>query len=64
MEEDVSDKLTAFVSNLEYSVTEERLEGIFKAIGSVKQVRLAKTNKNTSRGFAYIDFTDEVISQQ
>ncbi|CAD5113901.1 DgyrCDS3060 [Dimorphilus gyrociliatus] len=64
LEEDVSDKLTAFVSNLEYSVTEERIQDIFEAVGKVKQVRLAKTNKNTSRGFAYVDFADEVKSYE
>ena len=55
-----NDLATVFVSNLEYSVTREEIEKIFEEVGALKEVRLVSNFKGQSRGYAYVEFMDEV----
>ncbi|XP_033747614.1 squamous cell carcinoma antigen recognized by T-cells 3-like isoform X2 [Pecten maximus] len=50
---------TAFVSNLDFSIGEEKLGEIFAQCGELTDIRIAKNFKGKSKGFAYIEFKDE-----
>ncbi|VDQ02205.1 unnamed protein product [Trichobilharzia regenti] len=48
--------LTAFVSNLDYSTTEDQLRKTFEKCGELTSVRLVRDYAGRSKGFAYIEF--------
>ncbi|XP_060070147.1 squamous cell carcinoma antigen recognized by T-cells 3-like [Ylistrum balloti] len=50
---------TAFVSNLDFSIGEEKLGELFSSCGELTDIRIAKNFKGKSKGFAYIEFKDE-----
>ncbi|OWF39137.1 squamous cell carcinoma antigen recognized by T-cells 3-like [Mizuhopecten yessoensis] len=50
---------TAFVSNLDFSIGEDKLGEIFSECGELTDIRIAKNFKGKSKGFAYIEFKDE-----
>lgn len=50
---------TIFVSNLDYSVTSDQLKDFFSKIGEISDVRLVTNFKKQSKGYAYVEFTDE-----
>ena len=54
------DSQTAFVKNLSWDVTESELEAFFGGLSGTVSVRIVK-DKDTgrSRGFAYVDFSEE-----
>ncbi|KAJ4445263.1 hypothetical protein ANN_07064 [Periplaneta americana] len=51
------DNRTVFVSNLDYSVTEDRLKEVFSSIGTLTDLRLVKDYKGRSKGFCYVEFS-------
>ncbi|XP_076434791.1 spliceosome associated factor 3, U4/U6 recycling protein-like [Babylonia areolata] len=52
------DNVTIFVSNLDYSTTEDALREAFQQCGEITEVRLVKNYKGLSKGFGYVQFTD------
>lgn len=54
------DEITIFISNLDYTITEEQLEAILKDKGDlqIKEIRLVKKPNGTNKGYAYIELTD------
>ncbi|XP_025090591.1 squamous cell carcinoma antigen recognized by T-cells 3-like isoform X2 [Pomacea canaliculata] len=51
------DNITAFVSNLNFEVGEDRLREVFGECGEITEVRLVKNYKGKSKGYAYVEFT-------
>lgn len=49
---------TLYVSNLSKELSKQDLEEIFGKYSGIKEIRLVTTKDGTSRGFAYIEFTD------
>ncbi|KAJ8312590.1 hypothetical protein KUTeg_009963 [Tegillarca granosa] len=56
-------EVTAFVSNLDYSVGEDRIGEIFSKCGEIVDIRLVKTFNGKSKGYAYVEFKDELCVQ-
>ncbi|XP_031571571.1 squamous cell carcinoma antigen recognized by T-cells 3-like [Actinia tenebrosa] len=54
-----SDPNKIFVSNLLFSITEEKLKNKFKELGEVQDVRIVKNKAGKSKGYAYVEFKDE-----
>lgn len=52
------DNVTAFVSNLDFSLEIERLRDIFHKCGQITDVRLVKNYKGKSKGYGYVEFID------
>ncbi|KAL3317829.1 Squamous cell carcinoma antigen recognized by T-cells 3 [Cichlidogyrus casuarinus] len=50
---------TAFVSNLDFSITENQLEHRFQKIGPLNSIRMVRDYKGRSKGFAYVEFQKE-----
>ena len=48
---------TIFVSNLDFSTSEEQIKDFFAISGSVLEVRLIKNYAGKSKGFAYVNFS-------
>ncbi|CAH8821747.1 unnamed protein product [Trichobilharzia szidati] len=48
--------LTVFVSNLDYSTTEDQLRKTFEKCGELTSVRLVRDYAGRSKGFAYVEF--------
>ncbi|XP_075686407.1 spliceosome associated factor 3, U4/U6 recycling protein [Rhinoderma darwinii] len=55
------DKLTVFVSNLPYNMSdpEQQLRNVFSGCGEISQVRVIYTNKGAFRGYCYVEFNEE-----
>lgn len=53
-----NDLQTVFVSNLDFSVDDEKLKEVFSQFGPIVDVRLVRNFKGLSKGFAYIEFGD------
>ena len=54
---DTDDLLTVFVSNLDFSIDDDRLRSVFSQFGEVADVRLVRNYRGLSKGFAYIQFS-------
>ncbi|XP_064398817.1 squamous cell carcinoma antigen recognized by T-cells 3-like isoform X3 [Halichondria panicea] len=52
-------KATVFVSHIAHHITDQELREHFQQCGEIKEVRLIKNREGRSKGFAYIEFTDE-----
>ncbi|XP_059162213.1 squamous cell carcinoma antigen recognized by T-cells 3-like [Physella acuta] len=52
------DNVTAFVSNLDFTLEEDRLKNVFEKCGEIVSIRLVRNYKGKSKGFGYIEFTD------
>ncbi|CAL1544489.1 unnamed protein product [Lymnaea stagnalis] len=52
------DNVTAFISNLDFSLEEERLKEVFQKCGEIVNIRLVRNYKGKSKGFGYVEFTD------
>ncbi|CAH3157953.1 unnamed protein product [Porites lobata] len=53
------DPNTVFVSNLLFSVDEERLKDVFLPLGEVVEVRLVRNQIGKSKGYAYVEFKNQ-----
>ncbi|KAJ9576204.1 hypothetical protein L9F63_006937 [Diploptera punctata] len=51
------DDRTVFVSNLNYSVTEEKIREVFSTLGTLTDLRLVKDFKGRSKGYCYVEFS-------
>ncbi|CAB4011806.1 Squamous cell carcinoma antigen recognized by T-cells 3, partial [Paramuricea clavata] len=54
------DKCTVFVTNLPFEIKSVDIEDVFKVHGKVKEVRLVTNRSGKSKGYAYIEYEDEV----
>lgn len=54
---DTDDLLTVFVSNLDFSVDDDKLRAVFSQFGEIADIRLVRNYKGLSKGFAYIQFS-------
>ncbi|KAL8580978.1 hypothetical protein ACOMHN_017544 [Nucella lapillus] len=52
------DSVTVFVSNLDYSTSEDTVHQALLQCGDITEVRLVKNYKGSSKGFGYVQFTD------
>jgi len=52
------DHITAFVSNIDFNIEEDRLKEEFKKCGEIQEVRLVRNYKGRSKGFGYIVFSN------
>ena len=50
---------TVFVNNLSFGVNEDTLQSLFAEYGTVVDVYIARNSHGKSRGYAYIEFTEE-----
>jgi RNA recognition motif-containing protein len=48
---------TVFVSNLDFSTTEQQLTDFFSKSGSITELRLVKNYAGKSKGFAYVIYS-------
>lgn len=56
----VDDKITVFVSNLDYSATEDQIQEVLSPVGPITLIRLVKDYKNRSKGFGYVQLSSPV----
>jgi hypothetical protein len=54
------DNRTVFVSNLDYTVSEDEVKNVLNKVGRVEEFRLARDFKGRSKGFGYCVFSSEV----
>jgi len=54
-----NNKNSIFVANLSFKTNDNKLKEFFEDCGKILEIRIAKNEKNQSRGFAHIDFEDE-----
>ncbi|KAL0230005.1 hypothetical protein PCE1_003569 [Barthelona sp. PCE] len=54
-----TDKFKIIVNNLSYETTNEDLEQFFSEVGPVKRAFIIKNNVGHSRGYGFIEFSDE-----
>ncbi|TFK73607.1 hypothetical protein BDN72DRAFT_761449 [Pluteus cervinus] len=52
-----------YVAGLSKFTTQKDLENLFKTYGEVKEVRMTTDNSGKSKGFAFVEFTDEQTAQ-
>lgn len=66
MEEDsqdfqkVDENITIFVSNLDYSTTEEEVREVLKTVAPITMFRMVKDFKGRSKGFCYVQLSSPV----
>ncbi|PSN43747.1 hypothetical protein C0J52_06406 [Blattella germanica] len=53
------DNRTVFVSNLDFSLAEEKLRETFSCVGTLTDVRLVKDFKGRSKGYCYVEFSSQ-----
>ncbi|XP_014219873.1 squamous cell carcinoma antigen recognized by T-cells 3 [Copidosoma floridanum] len=54
---EVDDKISVFISNLDFTANEEDIREIFKPVGPITLFKLAKNFKGQSKGFGYVQFS-------
>lgn len=58
--QEVDDKISIFVSNLEYEVTEEEIREALESVGPITLFRMIKDIKGRSKGFCYVQLASPV----
>ncbi len=54
-----------FVGNLDFGVTEESIEGLFKKFGAIEQIDLVRDRTTGQpRGFAFVEMTDSTAADR
>lgn len=53
-----------FISNLDFSITQEQLEDIFNEVGNFLGIVIATDKDSRSRGFAFVEMKDEESAQK
>lgn len=56
----VDDNITAFVSNLDYTATEEEVRDALKPAGSITLFRMIKDYRGCSKGYCYVQLSSAV----
>lgn len=47
---------TLFCGNLKFEATEDDLRGLFETVGELRDIRIAKDESGSSRGFAHVQY--------
>ena len=53
-----------FISNLDFSITQDQLEDIFNEVGNFLGIVIATDKDSRSRGFAFVEMKDEESAQK
>lgn len=53
---------TVFLSNLDFSITEEDIRSSMSSSGTITDIRLVRDYKQRSKGFCYVEFSSQVSS--
>ena len=53
-----------FISNLDFSITQDQLEDIFNEVGNFIGIVIATDKDSRSRGFAFVEMKDEESAQK
>ena len=53
-----------FVSNLVYAIDETKIGEIFAKCGELTDIRLVKSFTGKSKGYAYVEFNDELSAME
>lgn len=53
-----------FISNLDFSITQDQLEDIFSEVGNFLGIVIATDKDSRSRGFAFVEMKDEESAQK
>lgn len=61
--DEVDDKITVFVSNLDYTATEEQVREALEPAGPITLVKLVQDYKGRSKGFGYVQLADAVSNR-
>ncbi|KAL4224155.1 Squamous cell carcinoma antigen recognized by T-cells 3 [Mactra antiquata] len=54
------ESLTVFVSNLSFDIDEDKIKSFFDKCGAIDEIRLVKNFKGRSKGYAYVQFEDQL----
>lgn len=57
---EIDDSVTIFVSNLDYTATEDEVKDALKSIGPITSFRMIKDYKGRSKGFCYVQLSNVV----
>lgn len=57
MDRDIDDKLTIFVSNLDYTATEDEVKNALEPVGPVTSFKMIKDYKGRSKGYCYVQLS-------
>lgn len=52
---------TVFISNLDYNFTEDDIRTAMSTSGTITEIRLIRDYKQRSKGYCYVEFSNEVI---
>ncbi|XP_076344868.1 spliceosome associated factor 3, U4/U6 recycling protein-like isoform X2 [Tachypleus tridentatus] len=55
----INDNRTVFLSNLAYSVADEKIKEIFSELGEITEIRLVKDYRGRSKGYCYLEFASQ-----
>ncbi|XP_064621064.1 squamous cell carcinoma antigen recognized by T-cells 3-like [Lineus longissimus] len=58
------DLVTVFVSNILFRIHEDMLKEVFSPCGDIAEVRLVKSVKGMSKGYAYVEFTSQAAASK
>ncbi|XP_034948650.1 squamous cell carcinoma antigen recognized by T-cells 3 [Chelonus insularis] len=56
-DDEVDEKITIFVSNLDYTATEEEIRTAIQSVGPITKFKMVKDYKGRSKGFCYIQLS-------
>jgi RNA recognition motif-containing protein len=58
--QEINDKITVFISNLDYTATEEEIQDVLKPVGPIKRFKMIKDYKGRSKGYCYVQLSSPV----
>lgn len=58
------DKKTLYVSGLPYHMTKDELSNLLKMTENLKEIRLVTNKSGRSKGFAYVEYMDEISASK
>ena len=58
--QEVDDKITVFISNLDYTATEEEVRNALKPAGPITMFKMIRDYKGRSKGFCYVQLSSTV----
>ncbi|XP_047369403.1 squamous cell carcinoma antigen recognized by T-cells 3-like [Vespa velutina] len=56
---DIDDKLTVFISNLDYTATEDEVRNALKPAGLITSFKMIRDYKGRSKGYCYVQLTNK-----
>ncbi|RDD39002.1 Squamous cell carcinoma antigen recognized by T-cells 3 [Trichoplax sp. H2] len=59
-----NEKTSVFISNVPFSAVEDDIRSFFSTCGNVKDVRLVRAPNGKFKGYGYVEFEDELVTQE